>query len=238
MVNEIQYTSIKRVLDSLLDHPMLRDLSLEQAVRYTLRFIELHGYNKLYQDKNAVLDIHEYRAMMPCDLVRILQVKDCKTGICMRSMTDTFMPGSHRDDSYSGIPRELTFKTQGRVLFTSFPEGQVSVAYKAIPVDEDGFPLLIDNEVYLGALEAYIKKQVFIIKFDQGKIAAGVLQNAKQDYAVLAKQVQSEFTMPSVSEMQSISNMMTHLIPRMHQFYNGFRTLGEKEVIYTHDNRG
>lgn len=29
MVTEIQYTSIKRVLDNLLEHPMLRDLTLE-----------------------------------------------------------------------------------------------------------------------------------------------------------------------------------------------------------------
>ena len=53
MVNEIQYTSIKRVLDNLMDHPMLRDLNLEQVVRYTIRFIQIHGYNKLYQDKQV-----------------------------------------------------------------------------------------------------------------------------------------------------------------------------------------
>ena len=33
MVKEIKYTSIRRVLDNLLDHPMLTNLTLEQAVR-------------------------------------------------------------------------------------------------------------------------------------------------------------------------------------------------------------
>ena len=47
MVTEIQYTNIKRVLDDLLDHPMLTDLTLEQVVRHTMRFISKHGYSKL-----------------------------------------------------------------------------------------------------------------------------------------------------------------------------------------------
>lgn len=230
MVKEIQYTSIKRVLDDLLDHPMLRDLSLDQVVRYTIRFISLNGFPKLYQNKEAVLDIENYRAVLPCDLIAINQVKDYKTQICLRAMTDTFLPADKR------LLTELSFKTQGQVLYTSFKEGQVEVSYRAIPVDENGFPLLVDNEIYIAALEAYIKKQVFTIKFDQGKVTGPVLQNAKQDYALLAGQLNSEFTIPSISEMQSISNMLTHMVPRMNEFYKGFKTLGAKEIVFTHDN--
>ena len=173
MVTEIRYTSIKRVLDDLLDHPMLRDLTLEQAVRYVLRFIAKNGYSKLYENKEDLLDIKDYRCILPCGLIKINQIKDCKTGICLRSMTDTFNP-------VDGHPvTELTFKTQGQILYTSFQEGQVKISYLAIPVDENGFPLLIDNEIYLGALEAYIKKEIFTVKFDQGKLAGPILQNAK-----------------------------------------------------------
>lgn len=230
MVTEIRYTSIKRVLDDLLDHPMLRDLTLEQAVRYVLRFIAKNGYSKLYENKEDVLDIKDYRCVLPCGLIKINQIKDCKTGICLRSMTDTFNP-------VDGHPvTELTFKTQGQILYTSFPEGQVKISYLAIPVDENGFPLLIDNEIYLGALEAYIKKEIFTIKFDQGKLAGPILQNAKQDYALLAGQLQSEFTIPSVSEMQSITNTYNSLIPRMSEFYNGFKNLGNREFIVNHNN--
>lgn len=251
MVKEIQYTSIRRILDNLLDHPMLRDLTLEQAVRYTLRFISLNGFPKLYQDKIATLDIHDFRAELPCDLISIIQVRDCHSGICLRAMTDNFaqgmMPEHHdhhghhhrdvhhwhgyHDHSMSAIHPELSFKTQGRILYVSFPEGKVDLSYKSIPVDEDGFPLLIDNENYLAALEAYIKKQVFTVKFDQGKIQSSILQNAQQEYAWLAGQLNAEFMIPSVSEMQSLTNMYNTLIPRMSQFYKGFRDLGDREWI-------
>lgn len=257
MVTEIQYTSVYRVLDDLLDHPMLTDVTLEQVVRHTLRFISKHGYTRLYQDKMEDVEIHDFRGMLPCDLISIQQVKDKKTGLCLRSMTDSFTKGlegktfQHCKDPMNNVnPRrdwyippieehfeEPSFKTQGRVLFTSFPEGVVTLAYKAIPVDEEGFPLLIDNETYLDALEAYIKKQVFTVKFDQGKLAAGILQNAQRDYAVAARLLQGEFTTPSLSEMQSIANMWNTLIPKMREFDNGFKHLGDREYLRKHHNK-
>ncbi len=246
MVKEIRYTNIRRVLDNLLEHPMLSDLTLEQVVRYVIRFVSIHGYSKLYQDKEAYIDIHEFRGLLPCDLISIIQVKDDCSGLCLRSMTDTFTPGlvpppPHTPHSHMPyIPPmapghgEATFKTQGRVIFTSFPEGRVRIAYKSIPVDEDGFPLLIDNENYLACLEAYIKKQVFTIKFDQGKIASGVLQNAQQEYAWLAGQLQSEFQIPSYSEMESIGRYITSILPSVRQFDNGFKNLGSREYLKKH----
>lgn len=271
MVTEIQYTSIKRVLDNLLDHPMLKDLTLEQAVRHTIRFISLHGYSKLYKDKIDLVDIKDFRGTLPCDLISIIQVKDKETGECLRAMTDNFSTGMNpcpppmeppkdlNNNIHQNIPakpvkplpfskhhknwyipplrkyfEEPAFKTQGRIIFTSFPCGVVEIAYKSIPVDEDGFPLLIDNETYLAALEAYIKKQVFTVKFDTGKIQAGVLQNAQQEYAFLAGQLENEFVIPSTSEMEALTRMWNTLIPQVRHFDNGFRNMGDREYIKKH----
>ena len=256
MVKEIQYTSIRRVLDNLMDHPLLRDLNLEQVVRHVVRFIGLNGYTKLYQDKVMNVEIRNFRGELPCDLISIIQVKDLFSGICLRSMTDNFVPGlhnpppspppdllnnvkhKHRKHPYipptHWLPEELSFKTQGRIIYTSFPEGCVEIAYKAIPVDEDGYPLLIDNENYLAALEAYIKKQVFTVKFETGKISQGILQNAQQEYAFLAAELKGEFTIPSVSEFEAISRSLTAMIPRMREFDNGFRNLGDREYLRRH----
>lgn len=255
MIKEIQYTSIRRVLDNIMEHPLLRDVTLEQAVRYTLRFIGLHGYPKMYKDKTETLEIHDFRGLLPCDLISIIQVKDMKTGICLRSMTDNFPKGLEPKRQMPPKPKDLlnnvnmtqeyipqqfhykeepSFKTQGRVLFTSFPEGCVELAYKSIPVDDDGFPLLIDNENYLAALEAFIKLQVFTIKFDTGKIAANVLQNAQTDYAWRAAELGQEFNTPSVSEFESISRMINTNLLSMQHFDNGFVDLGNREYIRRH----
>lgn len=273
MVRNIQYTSIKRVLDGLLDHPLLRDVDLDAAVRYTIRFIAQHSYPQLYEDKLADVEIHHFRGELPCDLISIQQVRDKCTGICLRGMTKTFNPGlkdhpnhqPHPDNKFpdlvnghhhpmvpppymDGMDRwcdhvhpvpdnEMSFKTQGRVIYTSFPEGVVELAYKAIPVDEDGYPLLIDDENYIAALEAYIKVKVFTVKFDTGKITAPVLQNAQTDYAWLSAQLMDTFTVPSLSEAESISRAMTTLITNVRQFDNGFKNYGDREYLKTHNNR-
>lgn len=255
MVTNIQYTNIRRVLDDITDHPLLRDVTLEQVIRHTIRFISLYGFPQFYQDKIAVVGIKEFRGALPCDLISIIQVKDLATGVCLRSMTDTFTPGKeprveefhpHKEVLHNAhsigdyIPplkeqlEEATFKTQGRIIFTSFKDGEVEIAYKSIPVDEDGFPLLIDNETYLNALEAYIKVRVFTVKYDTGKIQAGVLSNAQTDYAWAAHNLQAEMTTPSVSEMESMTRYLTTMIKSNTQFDQGFKHLGDREYIRRH----
>ena len=232
MVKEYNYINIREALSRVLKHPLLQDVTLEQAVQYTLDFIGIFGMPKLYQDKEEVLHIEDFRAKLPCDLISINQIKECKTGVCLRSMTDNFMPREHYDRSAGyKIPQELSFKTQGQVLYVSFKTGDVSVSYKAIPVDKDGFPLLIDNPVFLKALEAYIKREAFTILFDMGKIAPVVLQNTQQQYAWLAGQLQSEFTIPSISEMESIKRSWCTLLQRTSEFNTGFKNNGDQEYI-------
>lgn len=229
MIKEIQYTSINRVLDDLHDDALMDDLTLEQAVRHTLRFIGKNGMPTLYQDKEIDVEIKDFRGALPCDLVSINQVKDCKNGLCMRSMTDTFNP---EDESFRhNLWAEHTWKAQGRVLYTSFPEGVVKIAYRAVPVDEDGFPLLIDNEVFLSALESYISVQVLRNKFRSGKISAQVYQDAKQEYAWDAAKLNSEFTIPSPSEMESLMRMWSTMLPSQRQFDEGFHRLGQREYL-------
>lgn len=232
MVKEYNYINIREALSRILRHPLLQDVTLEQAVQYTIDFIGIFGMPKLYQDKEEVLHIEDFRAKLPCDLISINQIKECKTGVCLRSMTDNFMPREQYDRSADyKIPQELSFKTQGQLLYVSFKTGDVSVSYKAIPVDKDGFPLLIDNPVFLKTLEAYIKREAFTILFDMGKIAPAVLQNTQQQYAFLAGQLQSEFTIPSISEMESIKNSWCTLIQRTSEFTTGFKNNGDREYI-------
>ena len=80
-------------------------------------------------------------------------------------------------------------------------------------------------------LELYIKMEEFTTLFDMGKIPPAVLQNTQQQYAWSAGQLQSEFTIPSQSEMESISRMWNTLIQRTSEFDNGFSSLGNKEYI-------
>jgi hypothetical protein len=94
--------------------------------------------------------------------------------------------------------------------------------------------MLIDNEVYLDALEAYITLRVYTAKFRSGKIAANVLQEVQQSYAIAAKLLETEFTTPSYSEVESMTRYFNSLIPRVKEFDRGFKHLGDREIIRKH----
>ena len=219
------FVNIREVLARVTSHPMLKNVDLEQAIRYTVDFISIVGCPTFYLDKEVDIPIEDYRGLMPCDLVSIVQVKDKKTGFCMHSMTDTFNPREYN------FHTEPTFKTQGNVILTSFRTGEVTISYKALPVDETGIPLLIDNANFLKALELYIKKEKFSDLYDEGKIRDGIMGKAETDYAWAVAQCEKEFVMPSISELQSITNLLNTLIPRMTEFDSGFRNLGNREYL-------
>lgn len=232
MVNEIRYVSIKEILSRLTRHPKLRDITLEEVIQYVIDFIGVFGMPKFYEDKNVQIQIKNYRGVLPCDYISIIQVEDDKTKHCLRAMTDTFFPN---DKNYKK-EREFTepaFKTQGNVIFTTIKDCVINVAYKAIKVDKDGLPLLIDNPIYLKTLELYIKKEKFTILYDCNEINANIMQNVQQEYAFRAGQLQGEFTVPSISEMESITRMWNTLIPDTTKFDNRFKNY-DREYIRRH----
>ena len=219
------YVNIRELLARVTKHSMLKTVDLEEAIRYVVDFISIVGCPTFYLDKEVDITIEDYRGLMPCDLVSIVQVKDKNTGFCLHSMTDSFTP---KEDTFN---KELTFKTQGNVILTSFRTGEITISYKALPVDETGIPLLIDNANFLKALELYIKKEKFSDLYDEGKIREGVMIKAERDYAWAVAQCEKEFIMPSISELQSITNMWNTLIPRVREFDSGFTKLGNRQYI-------
>ena len=235
MIKNSEYITLEEVLSRVLRHPLLQKVDLEAAIQYAVDFIEAVGTPDMFQSKEAKITISNFRGQLPCDLISIIQVKDLKTNTCMRSMTDNFLPDGRQSCRYttgrSHYGEELTFKTQNTTLITSMQEGEVLVSYKAIPVDDEGKPLLLNNSTYLKALEMYIKVEVFTILYDEDKIKPGPLQNAQQQYAWAVGKLQSEMTIPSESEMESICRSWTTMIQRTTEFDSGFRNNGNREYL-------
>lgn len=236
MITNFNWINIRVVLDRVLRHPLLTDLTLEAAIQYTIDFISIMGLPPLYIDKVETLQIENFRAILPCDLISINQVRLHKNGMALRAMTDNFnaYPTHDHEERDWWERGEPSFKTQGRVIFTSIRHEKVDISYKAIMLDDEGLPLIPDNSIFLKALELYIKKEWFTILFDMGKISPAVLNNTQQSYAFVAGQCNNEFLIPSVSEMEAITNVWNQLILRTNEFRYGFKNLGDKEYIRSH----
>ena len=222
-----RYISIKQVMDDVLDHPLLKDVSLERAVNYAVEFIRMVGVPKVFTEKNVGLEIQDFRVKLPCDCLEVIQLLDKRTNKSFRGATNSFHL-SHINDP------DLTYKIQNSVIITSIKCGKVILAYRAMETDAEGYPVIIDDANFIKALELYIKKERFTMLFDMNKISPQVYNNTLQAYTMAVAKAQSHLTQPTVDEMQSITNMWNTLIPRTTEHDNGFATLGRREYIRRH----
>lgn len=150
---------------------------------------------------------------------------ECYKNATFRHATNTF----HMSDIKSDI--DLTYKIQGGYIFTSIKEGTVELSYKAVLIDNEGFPMIPDNSKFTRALEAYIKKQWFTILFDMGKLQPAVLQNIQQEYAWAVGACETEFQKMSLDKAESFYNSWATLIPRKNEHYRGFASNGAKQNL-------
>lgn len=217
----MEYISINQIMDDILDHPMLEDVPYDAAIKYAVRFIRKMGMPKLFETKVADLHITQHSCKLPCDVYEVLHVRDKKSGILLRQSESNF-------DITKDYTADMIFKIQNSVLVTSKCEQDVEVSYRAMNVDEEGYPMIVNNESFIDALESYIKMKHFTILFDEGKIPQQVLVNAQKDYAWNAGHAKASLQMPSLEEMRNIIHLMNEMIPR-HHANNAYRTLGRNQ---------
>lgn len=217
-----QYINIKVILDKILRHPLMQDLSLETAVDYTIDFMRIVGMPRMFTEKVARITVDKYRALLPCDYYQTIQVR-IPGGHTLTYSTDSFHMGNRGNSS--------TYKIQGNIIYTSIESGELELAYLAISTDEDGYPLLPDNSSFTRALELYIKKEWFTILFDLGKITPAVLQNTQKEYAWAVGDCQSEFNRMSIDQMEAFSNSWRTMILRDHQHSSGFIGNGSRQTL-------
>lgn len=219
--------SISLVMDNLSVHPLLRDVPVETVARYAIEFMRVMGCPYMFESRVATIEIRDHRGQLPCDFYQIDGLRTAG-GIAYELATATF----HSADMDGG--GRPAYKIQGRAVITSVKDDDATLAYQAIDVDDDGFPTLPDNSVFLRALEAYVKERWFTILFDTGRIAAQVYSNAQQEYAWAAGQCATEQNRLTLDRMEALNNSLNTLLQRSSMHRDGFVTLGARELIKKH----
>lgn len=217
----MEYISIRQIMDDVLDHPMLEDLPYQTAVKWAIQLIRVMGMPKLFDLKTDILHVEQHTCKLPCNIYSVLHVKDCNTQKLMRESQSHF-------DITQDYTVDPVYRIQGDLLVSSIPEHDVEISYRVMNTDEQGFPLIVDNEDFIVALEDYIKMKWFTILFDEGKIPQQVLINAQKDSAWSKGKAKTSMLLPSPEEMRDIVNFMNELIPRNHTG-NGYRSFGRPQ---------
>lgn len=232
-------TNLRVVVDKLMRNPMMADLSWEAAVDYCVDFLGIVGSPKMFVEVSADIPITSYRGVLPSDWVDTIAVAHLGTttaddtgvgGMPMRHSTGTNMQDA---DSQSGAV-EGTYMIQNSIIVSSLETCILRMSYRAIAVDTEGYPLLIDNPAVVRALSNYIKLQHYTILFEMGKLIPAVYQNLQQQYAWSVGACETEMLRLDLPKAEAFFNSMHTLLIRDNEYNNKFNNNGSKEYIISH----
>lgn len=125
----------------------------------------------------------------------------------------------------------------GWIVFNK-DKGFVKLSYKAIATDERGYPLIPDLASYQEAIYWYVMMKLSFPKFLRGSLGgkARYNQNAyfyiQQQWNFYRNQAYAEAMMPNESEMLTIKNEWTKLIPEWDDDENFFNNTGKKQLNF------
>lgn len=125
-----------------------------------------------------------------------------------------------------------TYKVDANFIFTNFKDGYIEMVYKGYPLDEDGFPMIPDDEKFKAAL-----KYEIIFKLDwkkwrqnpspQNKSIANDSERRRDFYVAAAR---TKARIPNIGQMESLKNQWLRTIPKMNQHADGFKTNNIQEM--------
>jgi len=133
-------------------------------------------------------------------------------------------------DQYNCLPAcEQWYSTSiGGYIQTSFADGCVRVHYSTIPLDDNGLPLIPDNENYKEAIYWYCRGCMIGAGWEDPVFS---FDYCDRKFDLHAARAIGQITYPSVDQMEMKVNAHTRFIPPAN-YFESFYTTHEPEQFY------
>src|SRR6218665_91109 len=241
-----KYISINEIINKVYrDMGMADQINFGDAVEWAGEAIDIIGAPFHLIEKVRSVRVEHYKAEIPCDLHYIITISGKETTlediedescdaeklcyIPMRYSTDTFHHWYCKHSNDCKCLSDYTYKVNDNFLFTNFKEGRILISYKAIPVDDNGYPKIPDDPKFKEAVAGQIKWRLAFIKVMEGKMQEGILNKIERDRDWYIGAAQTRAQMPSIDMAESLKNNWLRLIPKINQHADGFKSAGHRE---------
>jgi hypothetical protein len=243
----INYISIDYVLEVIKRrNPWIDSVNYYDVCEYIAESYGLIGAPKIYIDqitgnslKRPNVEVEDWAGELPPDLVNIKPggVRDADTGIVYRHSTDTF----HKAPKFTGdSPRtsisDKTYSVRDGFIYINQQEATLQIAYKAIPVDDRGFPKIVDKPRFRKAIENTILYYEGWKRKSVGRMDRDTWREIKQDYHWWLASAETESKMFHPDEAESAKNAFVRLYPKINFHQSSFKFAGIQEDIRTGNN--
>ena len=238
----LKYISIDRILESVYqDEGYTYELDWNDALNWAGRALKLIGAPSIYIDKvtgksliTPNVEIETYRGELPVDYVEMLPggVRDSVTKEVYTYSTDKFITQSALTGDSPHYSTSLKkYSLNDNYIFTATEDTTLELAYKAIKVDDRGFPMVPDLERVIKAITAKIVYRVDHILWRKGKIKREIYEESKTEWLWYVGSANTAIRMMSVDKRDSWTKAATRLLPMIHDHSTSFASAGVREDL-------
>lgn len=120
---------------------------------------------------------------------------------------------------------DATYKINENYIFTNFSEGFIYMSYYAFPVDDEGYPLIPEDQKYKEAVKAYVRMKIDYKLWRKGKLGRDVYADSQQQWAWRVGQAQNQARIPTIGGMEGIKNQQLKLVWNKFHYNEFFKNL-------------
>lgn len=233
----MKHTSIKSVLAQIalvLDDRYWNETAVLEHATRAYRQMNLEAK---FEEKVVELEVSEHKTTLPTELKYVVQIayklEDTDISVPMKASTNVFHNSICLDTCLTVCPTckyEYSISPSG-VLTTNLKEGTILLGYLGYPQDEDGLPLIIDDENVKEALMHYVFYRYWMQKDLMKEDGAGQRMAFHLSmWNTLSKKALNA-NLPDIATLENIKNNYNRLVPRSNQFQKFFQHLNSRENV-------
>lgn len=233
-MSNTKYISIKSILYDITRYPFVENIQPEDIAIYLKTLLSLVGSPFNFDRKYANIEIKNNKGLLPCDLIMIngtrYKFNDNDKYTSLKYASDIFHSQYHISDSPDlTCDADNSYSINNNIIYTSFSEGILEMSYQGILVDDDGLPMIPDNESFKQALKYYILWQYTEPARYRNEVSRDVYEDIKQQYYWYVGQATNSFNMLTPDRAKSLENGLIRLFQNVDFHSTNWKDFNKKE---------
>jgi hypothetical protein len=216
-----KYISAREILYRIRRNPLMNDANFFDIMSDIYDVLNLIGAPVVYESKMDTIPIVDFRIDIPNDLLYIegVNLMDGANAVPLRN-AQSKGKGSWGCLAHQGINYNATgtFHVKKNHIYFEYETGIALLEYKAIVMDDEGYPMIPDVIQLIKAIELYTKIQHLGIKVELGLFNGNILSAMQQEYAFYIAAAETHFKMPDEAEMESIRSGLIRIVSNFRSF--------------------
>ena len=219
--------SVKTIFDKIIrDFKLGDEFDEGDAIEWAGEALQFIGHHSGFEDKVKTLQVKNFRTPFPCDFYTFRKEGVSYNGSKLPYHSDATimgLPGDERPMNVATMSGEAFYTNTLNYIRTSFQEGEITLYYKALPVDEEGYPLVPDNVYYRKAITWYIFSMLILGGLERAGFNYLQADDAWREAMI---QAQNDAAYPTVDQAEAFRRSWVRLVPEM----------GNSSTSYTGNN--